>query len=221
MRSTQLVATWVVVSLVVGSSVAEAQSVRQATASSIDELVDVGGYRLRVRCAGEGSPTVLLEAGLGSNSATWDSVAPAVVEFTRVCRYDRPNLGRSDPSPRELRQIGSTTFIALRSGQEVVTDLRRLLTAVGGEGQYVVVGHSLGGLFVILFASLYPDDVAGVVLVDSAHPDQVARSHALMTLEEANVIRTDSCRIGKVSISIASWTKCVAKTGRRSLRSSC
>ena len=175
----------VVVSLVLGSSVGEAQGAPQATGSGVDELVDVGGYRLRVRCAGEGTPTVLLEAGLGSNSATWDSVVPGVDEFTRVCRYDRPNLGRSDPSPREILEIGPTTFIALRSGQEVVTDLRRVLTSVGGDGPYVLVGHSLGGLFIVLFASLHPEDVAGIVLVDSAHPDQVARSHELMTFEEA------------------------------------
>ena len=131
---------------------------------------DIGGRRLFLTCAGEGSPTVVLEAGAGGGAAAWTTVQPALARVTRVCSYDRANVpgGASDPVPKP------------RSGADVVADLHALLTAAGVPGPYVLAGHSLGGLYVRLYASHYPESVVGLVLVDAAHEDQEARLAALL-----------------------------------------
>ena len=150
----------------------------------LDELVDVGGHRLHVRCIGSGGPTVILEAGLGDSSRTWKKVMPEVGKFTRVCAYDRPGEGKSDRAPRTLRRFGARTYIELRTGGEIVHDLHVLLAKTAEAGPYVLVGHSFGGLYAILYAHQYTGDVVGMVLVDSSHEDQVARDKALFTPEQ-------------------------------------
>lgn len=130
-------------------------------------LVDVGGYRLHLDCVGEGSPTVVLEAGLGHGALSWFGVQPAVAPRTRVCSYDRAGYFWSEPPNRE------------RSLANLVDDLHRLLSAAGEEGPYVLVGHSLGGLLVQRYAEAYPADVVGLVLVDSVHEEQAERERAL------------------------------------------
>ncbi len=157
----------------------------------VDQLIDVGGYRLYVKCIGVGSPTVILEAGLGSSSKTWDLVMPEVSKRTRVCSYDRPGEGRGDPAPRPVRQIGSHKYIELRTGRQIVRDLHTLLANTDISAPYVLVGHSLGGLYAILYAHYYQNDIVGMVLVDSAHPDQVAREEALMTAQQARLGREE------------------------------
>lgn len=126
-------------------------------------LVDIGGYSLHVRDAGEGSPTVVLEAGLTATSAVWAWIQPALAEVTRVISYDRPGIGWSDagPMPHDARSNAR--------------QLAELLWRLSVDGPLVLVGHSMGGLFVRAFADLYPDRVAGMVLVDPAHPDQLQR----------------------------------------------
>jgi len=119
------------------------------------ELVDVGGYRLYVNCAGSGSPTVVLEAGLWQSSAYWESIATAVAADTRVCVYDRAGRGQSDPAPGP------------QDGIAIATDLHALLDGVQVDGPYLLVGHSSGGVYVKIFASEYPDEVAGMVLLDA------------------------------------------------------
>ena len=109
----------------------------------------------------------------------WSKVMPDVGKFTRVCAYDRPSEGKSDPAPRPLRRFGSHTYIELRTGRQIVQDLHRLLAKAGEAGPYVLVGHSLGGLYAILYANQYPKDSVGMVLVDASHPDQDARAAAL------------------------------------------
>src|SRR5262245_43409485 len=153
----------------------------------IDRRVDVGGYSLHITCAGSGSPTVILEAGLGANVRTWQKVMPEVSKITRVCNYDRPNLGQSDPAPRTVRRIDSTRYIALRSGQQIIHDLQTLLAGAGESGPYVLAGHSIGGALAMLYASQHKAQVVGLVLVDSVHPEQVARLQSLMTASEAKV----------------------------------
>lgn len=130
----------------------------------------IGGRQLFLTCAGEGSPTVILEAGAGAGAATWMAVQPALANVTRVCSYDRANVpgGASDPAPKP------------RSAAEVVADLHALLTVAGVPGPYVLTGHSLGGLYVRLYASMFPDTVVGLVLVDAAHEDQELRRNALL-----------------------------------------
>jgi pimeloyl-ACP methyl ester carboxylesterase len=136
-------------------------------------LVDIGQRRLYRTDTGTGDPTVILEAGLTDSAAPWSGVIPAIAAFTRVVSYDRPNTtaGASDPAP------------APRTAADVVADLHALLDAAAVPGPYVLVGHSVGGLFVRLFASTYPDEVAGLVLVDTSHEDQDVRRQALVSPE--------------------------------------
>jgi pimeloyl-ACP methyl ester carboxylesterase len=126
-------------------------------------LVDVGGHRLYLRCSGSGSPTVVLEAGLGESSSAWKTIAPAVARQTRVCTYDRAGLGSSENA------TGSQT------GVQTVTDLRTLLDRAGEPGPYVLAGHSLGGAYVLGFAERFPEQVAGIALLDSMSPYQFTR----------------------------------------------
>lgn len=123
------------------------------------QLVDVGGYRLHLQIMGadRGGPTVILDAAAGSMSAEWGWVQPAVASFTQVVAYDRPGQGYSDPPPTP------------RDVQALIADLRTALDKSGIRGPYVLVGHSMGGLFMRAFAQLHPDEVAGVVLVDSRY----------------------------------------------------
>ena len=126
-------------------------------------LVRVDGHRLHIYCTGEGQPAVVLDAGLSCLSLDWSRVQPAVAQVTCVCAYDRAGYGWSDP--------GSPP----RTSQALVNELHTLLTRAGVAGPYVLVGHSFGGLNVRLYASTYPDEVVGMVLVDAAHEDQRAR----------------------------------------------
>jgi len=129
------------------------------------QLIDVGGYRLHLYCMGDitnGSPTVILEPGLGGSSPTWAWIQPEVARVTRVCAYDRAGLGWSDPAP-----AGTP-----RDGQHVAVELHTLLQKAGIPSPYVMVGHSFGGLYTLVFAHQYSGDVAGLVLLDSSHPDQ-------------------------------------------------
>ena len=140
-------------------------------------LVDIGGgRRMYLECRGTGSPTVILEAGYRSSATTWsdDLVQPerprpmvlaGVAGFTRVCLYERPGVAavlddglhpsRSDPVPQP------------RTAEAVVADLHTLLQTASVSGPYVLVGHSLGGAFVRLYAATYPAEVLGIVLVDA------------------------------------------------------
>jgi pimeloyl-ACP methyl ester carboxylesterase len=118
-------------------------------------LVDVGGYRLHLDCRGEGSPTVVMDAGLGRASLDWSLVQPQIATTTQVCTYDRAGMGWSEPGPLP------------RTPGQIAGELRMLLTNAGVPGPYVLVGHSLAGKNIRMFASAYPDDLVGMVLVDA------------------------------------------------------
>ncbi|MBD2101602.1 alpha/beta hydrolase [Leptolyngbya sp. FACHB-261] len=126
------------------------------------ELVDIGGFRLHLNCIGQGITTVVMDAGGGAPSITWGLVPSEIAKFTRVCTYDRAGLGWSDPNP------GSS-----RTSQQNVDELHSLLTKAGINPPYILVGHSLGGVNMRLYASQYPEDVIGLVLVDSSHENQM------------------------------------------------
>ena len=134
---------------------------RTAAGPASGRLVDVGGYRLHLDCTGTGSPTVVLLNGLGETSPEWARIQPQVARSTRVCAYDRAGQGWSDSSPHA---DDATT---------AATDLHELLAAAGETGPFVLAGHSSGGVHALTYTHLYPSQVAGVVLVDSASPNQV------------------------------------------------
>ena len=140
----------------------------QFVATKIDEyrypapgqMVDVGGYSLHLHCTGEGgAPTVVMDSGAGGNVMVWQLVQPEVAGFARVCTYDRGGMGWSEPGAQP------------RTSQQIVKELHTLLGNAGVQGPYVLVGHSFGGLNMQLYASQYPDEVKGMVLVDSAIAD--------------------------------------------------
>ena len=138
------------------------------------ELVDVGGHSLHISCVGEGSPTVFLESGSGATSVDWANIQPEVANTTRVCAYDRAGSGWSEPGPGP------------GDPQQIAGELHTLLGNAGIDGPYVLVGHSFGGLYVRMYAELYPNEVEGMVLVDSSHPEQSARSAGAQTTPKSS-----------------------------------
>ena len=127
----------------------------------IGRMIDIGGYRLHMYMEGEGSPTVVLDAGAGGIGLGWELVRPAIARVTRVVVYDRAGLGWSEPGPHP------------RDANRMAEELHRLLHNGNIPGPYLLAGHSLGGSIARQFAALYPDETAGLVMVDSAHEHQV------------------------------------------------
>jgi pimeloyl-ACP methyl ester carboxylesterase len=151
-----------------------ATQIDQRTYSPPGEMVDVNGHLMHINCMGEGSSTVILEAANLGMSAHWVRVQQQLAKSTRVCAYDRAGMGWSEagPEPRDAKQISS--------------ELHTLLKGAGTEGPYVLVGHSYGGLYARMYAARYPKQVAGVVLVDSSHPEQFTRSPEGRAMYEQN-----------------------------------
>lgn len=151
------------------------------------KMVDIGGgRRIQLDCRGSGSPTVVFEAGLSiDGSLSWAAVQPAVAQRTRACSYSRAGLMWSDASD------------APRSAKQVAQDLHEALVRAGERGPFVLVGQSLGGLYATTFTRYFGSEVAGLVLVDPSHPDQVARVAAFMT--ETRSLRS------RIAVSLA-WT---------------
>ena len=162
------IALWLIVGLI---TLAAIGATYQAIATQIDiraypapgQMIDVGGRQLHIYCTGantDGSPTVILETGLGSTSAAWAFVQPEVAKSTRVCSYDRAGMGWSEFSP------------APRDAEHIAQELHTLLHNANVPGPFVLVGWSYGGLYVREYVGQYSDEVAGLVLLDSSHPDQ-------------------------------------------------
>ena len=126
-------------------------------------LIDVGGHKLHIDCTGTGSPTVVLEPGLGEPSTDMAWIARDVATTTRVCVYDRAGRGWSESAGHA------------QDGVEVATDLHTLLERAGEAGPFVLAGHSAGGIYVMNYAHRYPEQIAGVALLDSMHPDQYSK----------------------------------------------
>ena len=123
-------------------------------------LVSVGHHRLHIRCDGDGGPPVVFDAALGGSSLSWSLVQPAVARFTRACSYDRAGFGWSDAGPLP------------RTAGRIADELHELLRAAAVPPPYVLVGHSYGGLVTRLYASRHPNDVAGLVLIEPAIPEE-------------------------------------------------
>lgn len=165
-RSRRLVLYPVIAMLALASIGGGYQTVREALDAEANpmpgRLIDVGGHSLHLSCTGSGSPTVVLEPGAGGTSSDLGLIAPAVARDTRVCVYDRAGRGWSEPA--DTPQDAAT----------IATDLHTLLDRAGVPGPYVLAGHSFGGYYVLAFAARYPDEVAGMALVDSTAPAAAA-----------------------------------------------
>jgi len=142
----------------IGGGLATIGAATAVAQAGTGKMIDVGGHRLYIDCSGSGGPAVILQPGLGATSSAWATIAPTVAASTTVCTYDRAGHGRSD-------EAGSQDGIAL------ATDLHTLLERAGVPGPYILVGHSSGGPYVRVFAAQYPDEVAGMVLLDAQPAD--------------------------------------------------
>lgn len=136
------------------------------------QMVDIGGRSLYVECQGSGSPTVVLEAGLNGDHRTWEAVRPELSDSVKVCAYDRANISPSDSAPGP------------RTAADAVDDLNALLANAGLERPIILVGFSMGGIISPLYAATYPADVAGLVLVESNHPNEWDQFRQHLTPEQ-------------------------------------
>ncbi|MEJ2749497.1 MAG: alpha/beta hydrolase [Anaerolineae bacterium] len=128
------------------------------------QMISLETHNIHLHCVGEGSPTVVFEADLDQyGSLSWASVQDEIGEFTRACSYDRAGIMWSEPGPRP------------RDGETIASELGAVLDAAGEDGPYVLVGHAFGGAYVRIFAGQNPDDVCGMVLVESSHPEMLTR----------------------------------------------
>ncbi|HYF61969.1 MAG TPA: alpha/beta hydrolase [Herpetosiphonaceae bacterium] len=133
--------------------------------------IDIGGRSLALWRRGSGAPTVILEAGLGGTSADWSAVFDGIAAFTQVCSYDRAGLGHSDPAPTP------------RTAADLAADLAALLARAAIAPPYILVGHSLSGMHLRLFASQRPDRLDGLVLIDATHEDKYAAMKSVLSPE--------------------------------------
>lgn len=124
------------------------------------KLINIGSHRLHINCMGEGSPTIIIDSGIGGFSLEWSKVQSKLANDFKVCSYDRAGYGWSDPGPTP------------RTTARITRELRILLSEAKVDGPYIMVGHSFGGYNIRYFASEYPDLVAGMIFVDASHPEQ-------------------------------------------------
>jgi pimeloyl-ACP methyl ester carboxylesterase len=157
-----LVALALVLLIAIGGASYEAIAWRGDAQSlgRLGHLVSAGDFRLNLYCTGEGSPTVILEAGLADSLDTWKGLQPDIARFARVCSYDRGGYGYSDPGPMP------------RTSERIASELHAALVSAGERPPYLLVGHSFGGFNVRVFNGKYPDQVGGLVLVDAIQEDQ-------------------------------------------------
>jgi pimeloyl-ACP methyl ester carboxylesterase len=160
-RSRRWLVTPVIAVMALGGLGASYETVSEATDEDVampGRLIDVGGHRLHLNCTGTGSPTVVLQAGGGMMSSDFGWVAPVVARETRVCVYDRAGRGWSDP------------VTTRQDAEKIAIDLHTMLQRANVPGPYVLAGHSFGGLYALTSAARNPDEVAGMVLIDSTQP---------------------------------------------------
>ncbi len=175
--------TLLVIAFILGAALFAGQILKSSLRASHPApgaMVDVGGQRMHIHCTGEGETTVLLAAGLDDSSIFWISGQPEVAEFAGVCSFDRPGLGWSERSPDP------------RTIDNMVAELHELLANAGVTGPLILVGHSFGAAQVEMYASRYPADVAGVLLVDAPHSDWFVRvpSWGGLIAQKADLYRT-------------------------------
>jgi pimeloyl-ACP methyl ester carboxylesterase len=160
---------WALLSLVIllftvaaGSTVYNAAALRyyRAIYPAPGKMYEVNGHQMHLYCTGEGSPTIVLDAGMGNYSTAWAKVQPELSKTTRVCSYDRAGMGWSTPGPDP------------RDANEIAAELHALLQKAGVSGPIVLMGHSMGGINIRSYASNYPQDLAGMIFIEGASPLQ-------------------------------------------------
>jgi pimeloyl-ACP methyl ester carboxylesterase len=164
-------------------------------------MVDIGGFRLHLNCSGSGSPAVILDAALGGSSISWTLVQPEISNLTRICSYDRAGFGWSDAGPMP------------RTAERVASELRTLLEKAAVPPPYILVGHSFGGLVMRVFATRYRPDVAALILVDPAHPEDWVNPAPKEQVKIERGIRL--CRLGSSAArtGLARFVAAVANVG--------
>jgi pimeloyl-ACP methyl ester carboxylesterase len=152
-------------------------------------LIDVGGYRMHIACAGEGAPLVVLESGAQGTADTWASVQPEVARFARVCAFDRPGVGRSEARPGPRIAVDTLGEAPTGTVGLLADELHALLGAADGDDPVVLVGHSFAGFTARAYAHRYAGRVAGLVLVDAPHESFFAPFFELLTEEQRRLER--------------------------------
>jgi pimeloyl-ACP methyl ester carboxylesterase len=163
----------------------------RAQSQTQTKLVDVEGHKLSLKVAGAGTPTVVLEYGLGGNAADWDNIFPEVARFTRVVAYERAGYGKSEAGPEP------------RSQTQLAKELHTLLHNAGITPPYVLVGHSLGGANIRAFAYLFKEEIAGLVFVDPFN-ERVFSSQTKKQLDEA-LAQQDAALKGAPTGALDEW----------------
>lgn len=136
------------------------------------KMVDIGGRKIQLDCRGTGSPTVVFESWLGvDGSLSWSQVHDEITKTTRACAYSRAGIMWSDPT--DVHQ----------NGKSIAEDLHATLNKAGESGPYVLVGHSIGGPYIMTYTKYFGNEVAGLVFVDASHPEQMQRLKAVVTTE--------------------------------------
>ena len=151
------------VSLWLASSAGAAEVPFTEAPPALGRLISVGAHKLHLHCLGAGSPTVVLEAGLGGSALEWVEIQASLSQSFRTCSYDRAGMGWSETGPLP------------RSAEQITLELHTLLQNAREPGPYILIGHSFGGYSAQLFASRFPELSAGLVLIDSSHPEQIKR----------------------------------------------
>ncbi len=196
-------------SLCLGASSGTTFPFDQTPYTTAQRLIDVGGRRMNLYCVGRGSPAVILESGFGSAMWTWGYVQSQLGTISKTCTYDRAGYGFSDPGPLP------------RDAASIAADLHTLLTSAGISPPYILVGHSLGGYHVRYFADRYPDEVAGLVLIDPATTSTwpiLDAIPAVAASDKADTNRRNTCEkiATRGDFASPSWGSCVETDARYS-----
>ena len=129
------------------------------------QLYDVGGYRIHLQCQGSGDPAAIMDSGLLGNSLLWTNSLSTIAQHTRACAFDRAGYAWSDPAPADVP----------RTSQQIIAELRTALDKANLHPPYILLGHSFGAINMLVYAYTYPQEVAGLVLVDPSHPEMFER----------------------------------------------